>query len=96
MSVVNINLASQFFIHMQLFFLVRLWCSVPVWLCLLWNFIVRGYTTSERRHGSKALWLGGVLVYIGMAVGYFVVFPLTLRFFADYQLSPDVFQPDKS
>ncbi len=89
-SVVNINLASQFFIHMQLSLLGAVVVSVPVWLCLLWNFISPGLYTSERRHGSKALWLGGVLFYIGMAVGYFVVFPLTLRFLADYQLSPDV------
>ena len=88
MSVVNINLASQFFIHMQLS-LLGCGCelSVPVWHLSVVEFYKPGVIHGERRHGSKALWLGGVLFYIGMAVGYFVVFPLTLRFLADYQLS---------
>ena len=41
--------------------------SVPVWLSLMWRFYeARGYKHEcERRHGSKALWLSGVLFISG-------------------------------
>ena len=34
-----------------------------------------------------AFLFGNIMVFAGVAVGYFVVFPLTLRFLAGYQLS---------
>ena len=89
-EVININLASQFFIHMQLSLIGAVIVAVPVWLGLLWNFVSPGLYPSERRGVARALWLGGGLFYIGMAIGYFVVFPLTLRFLADYQISADI------
>ena len=30
------------------------------------------------------------MFFFGCAVGYFMVFPMTLRFLATYQLSPDI------
>lgn len=89
-EIVNINLASQFFIHMQLALLGAVVIAVPIWLGLLWGFVSPGLYPKERRSGVRALWFGGSLFYMGMALGYFVVFPLTLRFLADYQLSPEV------
>ena len=89
-EIVNINLASQFFIHMQLSVIGAAVIAVPVWLGLLWNFISPGLYPRERAGVRGAILFGGLMFYVGMALGYFIVFPLTLRFLADYQLSTEV------
>ncbi len=35
----------------------------------------------------RAFLFGNIMFYLGVAVGYFLVFPLAVRFLADYQLS---------
>lgn len=86
-SLVNIRLASQFFIHMTSALYLALVLGLPVVLLLLWGFIAPGLYPEERRGTAPALAGACAMFYAGVAVGYFLVFPLTLRFLADYQLS---------
>ena len=86
-ELININLASQFFIHMT----TSLWLAVVfffffiVWF--LWNFIKPALYENERRGSERAFLLGVTMFFLGVAVGYFVVFPITLRFLAEYKVS---------
>lgn len=89
-ELVNIELASQFFIHMSLSCWLALVVSCPVVLYLLWSFVRPGLYPAERRATVTAFGTGALLFYSGVATGYFVVFPIILDFLADYQLSPDV------
>lgn len=86
-GLVNIRLASQFFIHMTSSLYLALVAGIPVALMLLWGFVSPGLYPEERRGVAPALWGACVMFYAGVAAGYFLVFPLTLRFLADYQLS---------
>ncbi|MCM1111282.1 MAG: twin-arginine translocase subunit TatC [Clostridium sp.] len=86
-ELINIRLASQFFIHMSVSFWLGLAAAFPVIIYLLWNFIRPALYSSEKRGMRTAFLLGNIMFYIGVAVGYFVVFPLTLRFLAEYQVS---------
>lgn len=86
-NLINIQLASQFFIHMSTSFWLGIVFSFPIIIYLLWNFISPGLYVSEKSGAGKAFFLGNLMFYVGVAVGYFIVFPLTLRFLADYQLS---------
>ena len=45
------------------------------------------YQIEETRGVRKALALGTVMFFIGVLLGYFMVYPLTLRFLSTYQLS---------
>lgn len=86
-NLINIQLASQFFIHMSTSFWLALVLAFPVVLYLVWTF-VRPALYANERHGVRlAFSLGVVMFYLGIAVGYFVVFPITLRFLADYHVS---------
>ncbi len=89
-EVVNINLASQFFIHVSASFWCALVLSSPVIVYLIWQFVSPALYDSERKGVRFAFLLGSVMFFLGVAVGYFVVFPVTLRFLADYQISADV------
>lgn len=86
-SLINIQLASQFMVHMSTSLWLAVVTSFPIIVYLLWGFVSPGLYESERR-GARLAFLGGnVMFYLGAAIGYLLVFPLTLRFLAGYQLS---------
>lgn len=86
-DLINIQLASQFFIHMSTSFWLAVVFAFPVIIYLLWGFVAPALYSGERRGVRRAFLLGNIMFFIGVAVGYFVVFPVTLRFLADYQVS---------
>ena len=84
---INIKLASQFFIHMSSSFWLALVLTFPIVLYLLWTFVAPALYPHERRGVKTAFLIGCLMFFLGVAVGYFVVFPVTLRFLADYHVS---------
>ena len=86
-ELINIQLSSQFFVHVSTSFWLALVLSMPLCLYLLWQFVAPGLYAKEKRGATRAFALGSVLFFLGVAVGYFVVFPITLRFLATYQVS---------
>ena len=89
-SLINTQLASQFFIHLSLSFQLALVVTVPLLIYELWTFVSPGLYPGEKRHATSAFIFGNMLFYMGMATAYFLIFPLTLHFLATYQLSPDI------
>lgn len=89
-ELVNIQLASQFFIHMSTSLWLAVIMSFPLIIYFLWNFISPGLYPEEKKNVSKALFLGNLMFYFGVLTGYLIVFPLTLRFLSDYQISSSV------
>ncbi len=89
-DIISIKLASQFFIHISTSFWLGLVVSFPVILYFLWQFIAPALYEGERRGTRIAFSLATVMFYLGAAVGYFVVFPVTLRFLADYHVSASI------
>lgn len=86
-KVININLSSQFFIHMSTSFWFALVFSFPFIIYQLFLFIKPALHSNEKKNTGWAFFFGNILFFIGVAVGYLMVFPLTLRFLAGYQLS---------
>lgn len=86
-QLINIKLASQFFIHMSTSFWLALVLTFPVVLYLLWTFVAPALYPSEKRGVKTAFLIGCLMFFLGVAVGYFIVFPVTLRFLADYHVS---------
>jgi sec-independent protein translocase protein TatC len=86
-ELINIKLASQFFIHMSTSFWLALVLTFPVVLYFLWTFVAPALYPQEKKGVKTAFLVGCVMFFIGVAVGYFVVFPVTLRFLADYHVS---------
>lgn len=89
-ELINIQLASQFFIHISTSFWLALVFSCPIILYLLWGFISPALYSTERRSVQAAFVAGNLMFFLGVAVGYFIVFPVTLRFLAEYQVSASV------
>ena len=90
LSLVNIEVSAQFMIHMKVTFLCALILSFPYMVYELWRFIAPALYEKERKAIGGAFAFAGVLFYVGLAVGYFVILPLMVNFFAGYQVSMDI------
>lgn len=90
LDLINIDLAAQFFIHIKVSFYLAFVVAFPFIVYLIWGFISPALYSNEKGVIKKAFGFASILFYIGVAVGYLFVFPLTLRFLGTYQVSPDV------
>lgn len=86
----NINLAAPFFVHLTTSFVLSIVILVPYIFWEIWLFIRPALYPNEAAGVRKALLLGNIMFYIGMAVGYFMVYPLALRFLSTYDLSDNI------
>ena len=89
-SIINIRLSSQFFLHMSLSFWLALLITFPYLVYEVWKFICPALYENERKNMRFTFVFGTVMFFIGCVVGYSVVFPLTLRFLYNYQLSASI------
>lgn len=90
MSLINIEVSAQFFVHLRVAAAAGLIFAFPYVIYELWAFIAPALYRNEKAAVSKAFALASVLFYVGILVGYYIVLPLCLNFFADYQVSEQV------
>lgn len=91
-DIVSLELASQLFIHLSASFWMALVLGFPVIIYMLWGFISPGLYENEKRGAVRSFLFGNVMFYLGVATGYFLIFPLAVRFLATYTLS-DAIRP---
>ena len=85
--IVNIRLASQFFAHMTTSFWLALLLTFPYLMFETWRFVSPALYDSEKKSVRWVFFFGTIMFFVGCSVGYFLVFPMTLRFLATYSLS---------
>lgn len=90
LSLVNLEVAAQFMIHMKVTFLLGLVVSFPYLIYEVWKFIAPALYDNEKKAVKGAFALSSGLFYLGVAVGYLIIFPVMLYFFANYQVSADI------
>lgn len=82
---------GSFFILLQLALMVGLVLASPVVIYQIWCFFSPALEDREKRAIIPALLMGLVLFIAGVALAYFIVLPLALRFFVG--LLPDLLVP---
>lgn len=90
LELINIDLSAQFFLHISTTFYFALVISTPFILYQLWLFIKPALYENEKRAAQGAFSFAAILFFIGVLVGYYLIFPLTLRFLGTYQVSSEV------
>ena len=90
LTLVNIEVAAQFMIHMKITFICALIVTFPYLVFEIWRFIAPALYKREKKTVRGAFLFASVLFYIGVVVGSTLVFPLMLNFFSGYQVSPDI------
>ena len=86
----NPELAQQFLVHMRVALWMGLLLVSPYLLYLLFHFVAPGLYAHERRYALRAVGGGYVMFLMGVALNYFLIFPLTFRFLGTYQVSANV------
>ena len=89
-KLVNIGLTEQFMIHMKTAFCFGILVASPYILYLLYKFVSPALYQNERRYAMRIVGGGYVMFMVGVLVNYCVIFPLTVRFFGNYQVSESV------
>ena len=89
-EIININLSAQFFTHMNTSFWLGLILAFPYFLYEIWKFVCPALYEKEKRYVRVAFGFGGILFFMGVLLGYFVIFPLTLKFLGTYQVTDAV------
>ena len=90
LNLINLEVTAQFMIHMKMAFLCALVLTFPYLIYKVWDFIAPALYDNERRAVRKAFVFASCLFYTGVAVGYTLIFPLMLNFFAYYQVSTSI------
>jgi sec-independent protein translocase protein TatC len=86
-QIFTVKLASSFFFHMSTSFWLALLVTFPYLVYEIWKFISPALYDHEKKNIRWAFFFGTIMFFTGCAVGYFLVFPMTLRFLATYRLS---------
>ncbi len=89
-TLINTGLAQQFMIHMKTAFCVGLIVASPYILHQLFGFVSPALYANERKYSIRLLISGYIMFLIGVALSYFIIFPLTFRFLGTYQVSAEV------
>lgn len=85
-DIININVATQFLTHISTSFWFALVLVFPYLMYEIWKFVSPALFPDEQKGVRTAFLAGSTLFYIGCAVGYVVVFPLTFRFLTTYHI----------
>ena len=77
-------------IHMKTAFCFGILVASPYILYLLYKFVSPALYQNERRYALRIVGGGYVMFIVGVLVNYCVIFPLTVRFLGNYQVSESV------
>lgn len=85
LRLIYLNPVDGFFITLKLGLIVGLILAAPIVIYQVWAFLSPALDAEEKKMIIPALYLGTVLFVAGVALAYFVVLPLTLVFFSQFQ-----------
>ncbi|WP_040310235.1 twin-arginine translocase subunit TatC [Bacteroides sp.] len=86
-KLININLVAPFLVHISTAFWMSVVVSAPYLIYQLWKFIKPALYERELKGVKRAMLMGTMMFFLGVLLGYYMVFPLTLRFLSTYTLS---------
>ena len=89
-TIVNNKLVGQFNLHIKVAMATGLALGIPYFLWEIWQFVKPALTAGERR-GTRlfVLWVS-LCFFAGALFGYFVITPLSLHFFLNYNASESI------
>lgn len=88
MEMINVEMAAQFFVHLQAAFGAALILAFPYLVWEIWRFVVPALYDNERKAIGGAFLMATGFFYMGVAAGYFLVLPACVQFFLNYSVSP--------
>jgi sec-independent protein translocase protein TatC len=90
LNIINISIAGQFMTHLNMAFWIAIVFAFPYIIWELWRFIAPALYEKERRAVKRAFFFSSFLFFVGVVIGYILLFPVVIRFFGDYQVSATI------
>lgn len=89
-QLINTELTAQFLIHIKVSFYAALVLAAPFIFYKLYQFVAPALYKSEKRYSTWVLIFSCASFYIGLIISYFIIFPFSFRFLANYQVNSGV------
>lgn len=89
-DLVNLSMAGQFSAHILISLVAGLIIAFPYLVWEVWRFISPGLNPSERKNARGFVAATTFLFLSGVSFGYYVISPLSINFFLNYQVSEAV------
>lgn len=89
-QLINTELTRQFVVHMTTSLYVGIIVAAPYIIYELYRFISPGLYENERRYSTPLIITSYVMFMLGLLFSYFILFPITFRFLAGYQVDTQV------
>ena len=89
-DMINFDLTAPFLRHLSTSGWVALVLICPYILFEVWRFISPALYENEKKNVRWVFMLGSVMFFIGCFIGYVLIFPMTLRFLYQYNLSDTI------
>ncbi|MCL9769766.1 twin-arginine translocase subunit TatC [Flavobacterium sp. HXWNR69] len=64
--------------------------AFPYMLLQLWNFISPALYEKEKKYAKAFIFVSSLLFFMGILFGYFVIVPMSVNFFATFNVSPEI------
>ena len=89
-SVINTSLAGQFNLHMKISLVTGIALATPYVLWEFWRFVRPALTPQEIAGTNWFVFCVSLCFFSGLLFGYFIMVPLSVNFFANYQASAEI------
>ncbi len=90
LDMINVEMAAQFFVHLQAAFGAALILAFPYLIWEIWRFIAPALYEKEKKAVGGAFLMATGFFYLGVVVGYVLVLPACVQFFMNYSVSSHV------
>ena len=89
-QLINTELTRQFIVHMMTSFYVGIIVAAPYIIYELYRFVSPGLYENERRFSAPLIVSSYLMFMLGLLFSYFILFPITFRFLAGYQVDSTI------
>ncbi|MDR0873216.1 MAG: twin-arginine translocase subunit TatC [Prevotellaceae bacterium] len=89
-ELINTQLASQFIIHLSAAFYAGVLLTLPYIIYQIFRFVSPALYANERKYSGRVICFAVLLFLMGVLLNYFIIFPLSFRFLATYQVEESV------
>lgn len=86
-ELISTQMSGQFTTHLMVAFATGLILAFPYLLWEIWRFVKPALYPGERKYANGMVFWGSFLFALGISFGYFVITPLSVYFFGNYQVS---------
>ena len=84
------RMTGQFLMHISASGVAGLILAFPYAFWELWRFVLPALLPTERKTIRGTTFVASILFFLGVAFGYYVLVPISVRFLAYYQIDPSI------